>query len=641
MNVIGALRIWGLAVASIIVVSAAHPTDASDSGQVAVDEVSLANYIDLMDNWLYTHDGDDRGYGPEHDLAMDNIAALMASYGLTVTLEPFTYSSSTYYNVVGTKLGTLYPDQQYVIGAHYDSVSNPGADDNASGVALVLETARVLSQYPSDYTIVYIAFDREEQGLVGSTAYVADHAFDDIQAMISADMVAYDTDTDQARIYSHDTSSALMVALGAAIDEYGDGLTWFDAGWISASNHAPFDSAGFQACLLIEGEVWDNPYYHTQQDSFDTLGYLDFDYAITMTRSVVGYLVDHAGVQVVALLITLPDGVPWRVDPDVPTTIAVEITNGAETVVPGSPTLHYRFDGGTYLENPMVSLGNDLYEATLPAAPCGSAPEFYFSATGDGGTTIYHPEDAPDTVFSAVVATFTSYFNDDFETDQGWTVENVDLLSGAWERGIPAGDGDRGDPTNDFDGSGQCYLTGNEAGNSDVDGGPTRLISPTIDVGVTSDPVLKYARWFTNDDLDEDRLDVEVSNDDGASWVLIEIVPDTAGWIDREIDLAAYITPTAEVKVRFSATDNPNNSITEAAIDAVEIFELTCGAPATGDHDGDGDVDLYDYTWLQICFSGDGIVHLGGLGCELFNFDSDDDVDITDYAEFHTRLDGP
>jgi len=80
MNVISALRIWGLAVASIVVVLAVHPAEASDAGQVAVDEVSLANYIDLMDNWLYTHDGDDRGYGPEHDLAMDNIVALMESY---------------------------------------------------------------------------------------------------------------------------------------------------------------------------------------------------------------------------------------------------------------------------------------------------------------------------------------------------------------------------------------------------------------------------------------------------------------------------------------------------------------------------------------------------------------------------------
>lgn len=641
MSINGTPRIWWFGAASLVALLAAGTTEASDAGHVVADQVSLANYVELMDDWLYTHNGDDRGYGPEHDLARDNIAALMESYGLNVTLEPFSYSASTYYNVVGRKIGTLYPEQQYVLGAHYDSVSNPGADDNASGVALMLEAARVLSQYPADYTIVYIAFDREEQGLIGSSAYVDDHISDDIQAMISADMVAYDTDTDQARIYSQASSSELMYALGAAIDEYGAGLTWFDAGWIGASNHAPFDAAGFPACLLIEGEVWNNPHYHTQQDSFDTPGYLDFDYAITMTRSVVGYLVDQAQVQVAALFMALPDGVPWRVDPDVPTTLMMTITNGSETLAPDSPTLHYRFDGGPYLESPLVSLGDNLYEASLPGAPCGATPEFYFSAAGDGGTTIYEPQDAPGTVFSAEVAILTSYFMDDFEAEQPWTVENTDLTFGAWERGIPAGDGGRGDPTNDFDGSGQCYLTGNQAGNSDVDGGPTRLISPTIDLGATSEPLMRYARWFTNDDADEDRLKVEVTNDGGASWVLIEVVPDTIGWIHREIALADYITPTTQVKVRFSTSDNPNNSITEAAIDSVEIFELTCGLSATGDHDGDGDIDLYDQAWLQTCFSGDGFGHTGDMGCEVFNFDNDDDVDLTDYAELYSRLNGP
>ena len=55
-----------------------------------------------------------------------------------------------------------------------------------------------------------------------------------------------------------------------------------------------FEAAGFQACLLIEGEVWNNPHYHDPEDSVDTPGYINYGFAVKMTRSVVGYLVDQA-----------------------------------------------------------------------------------------------------------------------------------------------------------------------------------------------------------------------------------------------------------------------------------------------------------------------------------------------------------
>ena len=79
---------------------------------MAADDVSEASYVDFMDNWLYTHDGDNRGpSGPELILARDNIEYLMDGFGLTVTLEPFTYGGGTYHNVVGTQLCNTYPDQ--------------------------------------------------------------------------------------------------------------------------------------------------------------------------------------------------------------------------------------------------------------------------------------------------------------------------------------------------------------------------------------------------------------------------------------------------------------------------------------------------------------------------------------------------
>ena len=87
------------------------------------------------------------------------------------------------YNVLARKEGTLYPDQHCILSAHYDSFSwttsqvrAPGADDNASGVAAVLEAARVLSACDFPHSLLFLFFAGEEQGLVGSRAYAAEAA---------------------------------------------------------------------------------------------------------------------------------------------------------------------------------------------------------------------------------------------------------------------------------------------------------------------------------------------------------------------------------------------------------------------------------------------------------------------------------
>ena len=613
---------------------------ASDEGLEASQQVTDGTYrYFLGDNFgipgvLYTHNGHNRGVGgPEHDPCRDNIADHFDSYGLTVTLEPVYYSGTYYDNVVGTKLGTLYPDQEYIIGAHYDSVSNPGADDNASGVALVLECARILTQYDSDYTIRFIAFTREEQGLYGSTAYVNAHAGDDILGMISADMVAYDTDTDHALIYGYATASPFKAALGAAVAEYG-GLTWSDAGELDASDHAPFEDAGYQACLLIEGQVWSNPNYHTQQDSVDTPGYIDYAYAVQMTKSIVGFLVDHAGVQVPVDILdfTYPNGQPEYTSPAGGTTLRVEVTGvGSEVPQPGTGTLHY--DTGSGWQSELMQVVSDnVYDAVFPAADCGAEVLYYVSADSVSGATYTDPRNAPSVVYVAISAYGRDVlWEDNFESDQFWTVSG-DASTGQWERGVPVGGGDRGDPPSDYDGSGQCYLTENAAGDSDIDGGYTYLDSPTIDLS-DGDAEIHYALWYTNNfgaDPDNDLFKTYVSNNNGANWVLAETIgpQSSAGWNEHSFMVGDFVMPTAQIKVRFEASDLGSGSVVEAGVDAFSVSRLICESPCFGDLTGDDQVGIADLAQLLSNYG-----TTSGASYADGDLDGDGDVDLADLAE--------
>jgi len=272
--------------------------------QQIVDQVSQTQYAYYLTERLFTHNGDNRDVRSniDHDAARENIRQDFAGLGLDTSVVPFTftYSSTTYdaENVVAVYRGTDDTKGMYVIGAHYDSAGTPGADDNASGVAGVLEAARVLSQYPWESTLVFIAFDAEEEGLWGSNNYAAAHASDDIRGMISLDMLAYrsPTNPDKASIYYYQDDSPLTTDLASALSQYG-GLTGV-VGQMGRSDHVGFDNVGFNAALLIEYNTsgsFENSYYHTALDSVDTPNYLDLSYATAMTRGVVGYLATHAG----------------------------------------------------------------------------------------------------------------------------------------------------------------------------------------------------------------------------------------------------------------------------------------------------------------------------------------------------------
>ncbi len=142
-----------------------------DPDPFIVDLLGMKSTTNLTATVQHLQDyGTRNAYQPTSITAQNWIKDQFESYGLSVELMDFPMpSGAASDNVIATLPGTKYPDEFVIMGCHYDSYSYsglaPGADDNASGVAGVLEIARLLSQYEFDRTIVFCTFSGEEYGL--------------------------------------------------------------------------------------------------------------------------------------------------------------------------------------------------------------------------------------------------------------------------------------------------------------------------------------------------------------------------------------------------------------------------------------------------------------------------------------------
>ena len=294
------------------------------------------------------------------------------------------------------------------------------------------------------------------------------------------------------------------------------------------------------------------------------------------------------------LTFTLPNSVPELINPGgeaVPVQIT-ELTVG--DYQSGTATLHYDTGSG-FVSVPMNDLGGLNFQALFPALDCGSEVDFYFSGSSTDGIVWVEPLGAPVETYTATVAgNLQTTVNETFEVDLGWSA-TVDLAtSGQWERGVPVDDGSWAyDPASDSDGSGQCWMTQNQLGNTDVDNGSVTLTSPAIDMS-GGEVTLRYDYYLrlTNDD-GSDALVVEMNDNNGiGAWVEVNRHDTDGGlsWRTGNVSgsqiTAAGLTLGASMRVRFTANDADTQSIVEAGLDAVRLELLDCMSSAPSFCDG-------------------------------------------------------
>ncbi|MHC4416258.1 MAG: hypothetical protein ACYS0G_13335, partial [Planctomycetota bacterium] len=322
------------------------------------------------------------------------------------------------------------------------------------------------------------------------------------------------------------------------------------------------------------------------------------------------------------LVFMFPDGVPEIINPDGGTTFRVEVSGLAAEPEPGTGLLHYSASGvgRDFVEIPMVEIEPNIYDAVFPAIACRNLLEFFVTVETTTGDLVRFPPEFEDgqivaPFFGVSAASVDVIFEDDFETDLGWSVVTT-ATGGQWERGVPAVGGDRWEPHIDADGSGQCYVTGNDG--SDVDDGSTTLTSPVLDATV-KDPLITYWRWYYTRPV-QDVFLIEVSENGGSSWVNLETVSGAearGGWWQKSFWVADVITPTNQFRIRFIASDTGLNSIVEAGVDGVRLRSVDCeGSDCPWDCQSapDGSVGIADLLSLLAQWGGPGACDVDGGG---------------------------
>ncbi len=210
---------------------------------------------------------------PEAIEAQDWIKAQLENYGLEVELTYAGVDGAK--NVIAVQPGLVYPDQYIVVGGHFDSTSwsgdAPGADDNASGTAGVMEIARILSQYEFNYSIIYCAWSAEEIGLYGSAAWASNASAQnmDIQGYLNLDMIGYLQEGSEYHtdVMAPSSAQPLVDFYETIVNLYVDDFAVYEGSMTGGdSDHTSFNNNGYMGIFPFEDSDNYSPYIHTDED---------------------------------------------------------------------------------------------------------------------------------------------------------------------------------------------------------------------------------------------------------------------------------------------------------------------------------------------------------------------------------------
>jgi hypothetical protein len=253
---------------------------APQAGSRSQDIIDMLNAVNLDSLQAKVQTLQD--FGTRNCLKTGGIAAQnwiydkFASYGLSVELHDFyMWGDPASDNVIATLPGTLFPDEYVVLGAHYDSYAGgdyePGADDNATGTAGILEAARIMSQYSFDRTIIFACWSGEEYGLYGSDAWATEaaQAGMDILGYFNIDMAGYLEPGDEIHTDMIAPSSAeeLVQFYIDVCAVYLPDFPIYEGGLIGGdSDHTSFNQNGYMGIFPFEDSQNYSPYIHTPND---------------------------------------------------------------------------------------------------------------------------------------------------------------------------------------------------------------------------------------------------------------------------------------------------------------------------------------------------------------------------------------
>ncbi|MEE9442471.1 MAG: M28 family peptidase [candidate division Zixibacteria bacterium] len=274
-----------------------------------INQDSLMSYLTRLEAFYRRLTGTDSCFA-----ARDWIFEKFTSFGYDSTyidyfpsFQQWEYDPVDGYNVVATKIGSLYPEKHIIVGAHYDALDGPGADDNGTGTSAMLEFARIFSTIETEYTIVFIAFDSEESWWVGASHYVDDALArgDDMVYMLNLDMIGTDIGATHEVVLYHGRVNSYAVLWSMLADSLFGGYSTYYPRYSYGGDEVPFQEAGVDVTFVFEYDL--SEHYHSPSDS---IVYLNIDYYLKNVKTSLAlfHYVTEAPPLVDASLIDVGDG---------------------------------------------------------------------------------------------------------------------------------------------------------------------------------------------------------------------------------------------------------------------------------------------------------------------------------------------